>query len=1503
MHDRRDSNRFASHARQHRRRQRGQLIGMGAAMGIMVTSIFSGFAAAQDMTMPPPADFGMYDAGAPPVTSMGGGSFYSQDLGSLVRVRYNSQSYGQDSHGNVDIGSMQVVSFEDAIAFVDGQVTLSDVNGVGFNVGVGYRWLSIMPFSMEPERITGISLWGDGTSTEADNFFPQIGISFESLGDMWDLRANGYIPVGADDQVGDFAPTGVIGFQGNFISEITTATVDSSFYVAELEVARRLGSERDAWGFAGPYVLANDDQDAAGYRAGVRGYAYPDLLLQLAVTHDDIFETNTTFSLTWFIGRTRTNYQPACGLPDRFREPVLRNDYVALAKSSVNGGIPLTDDNGDPFRVVHVDSDAAPGGNGSFEMPLNNLNDIFGNSIPGDIVLDHALSVHTNQQAVLQARQRFLGEGNGIVHTIDTQEEGVIPIPETFAGATNAARPMILNALGDAITITDLNEVSNFTIDGGTRAIVAGASGAGNPDLHDLTIRNTTDDAIVLTPFVRTDTEDADDDGNVTERTVAFNVNIEDVTFENIGGDDIDLNAATIDVTQPDVTLQEAITIVDVVSANGNGRGLLVQNTHAAGTLALTNYMNTGATTTDGRIRFADIAGDVTISNADVIGGTGFALDFDTVATTTAVVIDGLDYDGMTGAAGGIRADNYNGTLTARNSDLTGGTLDGVALLGDSDGTFTFESTVTMMNLGNDVNSAAFRVDGDTLNEFTGVVSVANAISNTMSAGRSVVVSNISEAGTSVTFNGNITDAGRGILVDSNAGGSILFSGNLDLDTMANTAFTATNNTDTNIDAAGTVDIDTTSGDGFVATGGGNLTVSNTNNSITTETGRIAQITGMTISSTGVNFSEVNRTQSAPTEAILLQNNTGGPITIGTLGDDAGESGTIVGGTADAIVIDNSANATVSGLVINNTSAVSGVRVRKSTAPVMTVNMNDLQINGGDFGIEVVGVGGGGGSNLNLTLNDTEMIGSTQTGLMFTDVDMGTIQVNNATIDGNGLAATAGVSIANSNASFTFDANTEIREVNGVDFDVNGGMGTINFAGDITNTVGQSVRVQNVTGGTVNFQAASSITDTAQGMTVLNNTGGTFSFLGTNDFDNGAGTTAVTLTNNTGATMTFAGLNINSTGDGRAFVATGGGTLSVTGTNNIIETENGLGLQLEDMTIGAVDFQRVTVDGATGPVNAIVMRTLTGGQVAIGTTTGAQNSGGILRSTGDAIILEDVQNVDLRQMQILDNGAGFAGVNIDHTAGATTAMDVTIDGLNLDSTAGAGIDLLGANNSNAFNMRLTDGDLENNVAMSITGSGAFGLLVDNNDITTTGADVAFALAFSGTAQSGDVTIRNGNNFVADTGSALSITTAGGTAKTVDLLVEDSMFSNGSAASPAANFLSGGNTLMNATIEGNTFANADAAGSDFTMTANGAQARIRLKLGDADPAGFNTAGGNGEFNLIEDGAADFDVFEKDATFPPMNDRNNGAVVPQSPAGVVNAAAFDDSPVAPPLPVVP
>ena len=72
----------------------------------------------------------------------------------------------------------------------------------------------------------------------------------------------------------------------------------------------------------------------------------------------------------------------------------------------------------------------------------------------------------------------------------------------------------------------------------------------------------------------------------------------------------------------------------------------------------------------------------------------------------------------------------------------------------------------------------------------------------------------------------------------------------------------------------------------------------------------------MTIGDNDVKFSDVNRTAAATTTAIDLQNNTGtGSIDIGNTTDLVGEAGTIEGGTADTVVINNSANVAITGVI------------------------------------------------------------------------------------------------------------------------------------------------------------------------------------------------------------------------------------------------------------------------------------------------------------------------------------------------------------------------------------------------------------------------------------------------------------------------------------------------------------------------------------------------------------------------------------------------------------
>ncbi len=1267
-----------------------------------------GLAVGQELVPPGTEPLGM-DPGAAPVTHMGDASFFSQDLGTIVRLRYNTESYGQDHHGNFDVGTMQVITLDGSSVFFDGQVTLNDSQGVGFNLGVGYRFLSFPRYALDTGRVEGVSLWVDGTSTEGDNFFPQIGVSYESLGDMWDFRTNAYIPVGEQDQVGEFRETGEIGFQGNSLSQLTQAVVDSSFYAGEVEVARRLGSERDAWGFAGPYFLANDDDDTVGYRAGLRGYAYPDLLLQVAVSDDEIFNTNATFSVMWFVGRTRTDYRPACGVPDRLREPVLRNDYVVLAQSFVTDGIPLTQPDGEALRIVHVDSSAPEGGDGTFENPFNMLTDINGaGSGAGDIILAHAESVFSGEAStMLKADQRLLGEGDGFVHTVVTAEEGTFDIPETAPGAGSAPRPVVENTLADAVILAPGgNEVTNFD-------------------------------------------------------------------FEDVNGNAI------------------------------FGMGL---------------------------------TGNVTLRELDVTNGEDFAISLVDVATTSSVTLDEFTYDGGAApdpnAAGGIELVNFDGTFNATDGTLTNGTQAGICIAANgtdnSDGTITFADTFIIDSVDN-ADGAAFEVDG-----FTGVLNINGTIENDI--GKAVSIQNM-DTGAAVTFGATAdithTTTGadaEGVFIANNSDGTIAFNGDLILTTNGSIAF--------DTDEAGN---DVT------------LTAPGANNSINTTNAIGLRIVGTEIGTAGVNFPTLNA--SGGTNGVFLLDNTGGPINVGTLGDQAGESGTIAA-TGDAVVIDNSANVTVSGIRINNPAAVSGVLVTKETAGTQTTNLNDVEINNGAFGVEVTGNGTG---TLNLTVNDSEIRRSTNAGFSVDNIDAGQIQVNNTTLDGDNLNATAdGVRITGSNATFTFDINptddnTVIRDFGGDEFEVDDGSPNVTMHGSVVNTSGRSVFIHNVDGGSVTFTANSSIDDNGAGMLVEDNSGGTFTFLGDNDLNTGANT-AVTIDNNTGATISLSNLNID-TGIGNGFVATNGGTLTVLGTTNTIDTVDGVGLRIEDMTIGAADVAFQTVNVTSGNTNGIILRDLGGtGQVAIGNTAGAQNSGGTLTTTGDAIVLENVADVDLLHLQVVN--AGGQGVNIDHST--ATNMDVTIQDLNLDASSGAGIDVLHSS-ANLFNLRINDSDLEERVEMDIMGAGDFRLLVDNTDVTTGGTDVAFELSFSGSTVDGDVTIRNTSTFTAANAEALLLT-ADGANPSIELAIDNNTFVNTSNTDRTVEILASNGAELNANVTNNSFTNSGTA-EELQIESDGPSSQIDLNLIANGPMGAvlrlrtDNNGGGINFSVVNRDNAD------------------------------------------------
>ena len=286
----------------------------------------------------------------------------------------------------------------------------------------------------------------------------------------------------------------------------------------------------------------------------------------------------------------------------------------------------------------------------------------------------------------------------------------------------------------------------------------------------------------------------------------------------------------------------------------------------------------------------------------------------------------------------------------------------------------------------------------------------------------------------------------------------------------------------------------------------------------------------------------------------------------------------------------------------------------------MTTNLSDLEINGGDIGIETVG---GGTGAVTMTINDTAINSPTAQGLLFDNIcNVRTVAVNGTTVDGNNANGTAaGVLIQNGNACVHLrreHCDPRIRRQRPRSQWRHGYRQLCRRHREFHHRKpGRHHRpdlaVHNITGGSVTLTAASSMNDDNGGITIDNNGTGSVSVLGTNTLNTRA--MRILISNNdvggVNSNVTLAGLNITTTGTGRGLVAELGGTLSVTGTTNDIDTENGTGLFITNMIIGSVDFREVTVDGGTGPANAIVLQTLTGGQVAIGPASGAVGAGGI----------------------------------------------------------------------------------------------------------------------------------------------------------------------------------------------------------------------------------------------------------------------------------------------------
>ena len=878
------------------------------------------------------------------------------------------------------------------------------------------------------------------------------------------------------------------------------------------------------------------------------------------------------------------------------------------------------------------------------------------------------------------------------------------------------------------------------------------------------------------------------------------------------------------------VTLQEATAGAGIVDAT-NGTGLQFNNADGV-------YQFNHAVTLNGGDAGIDViggsGGTFTFSDATITNPTGTALNV--VGGTATVNFTGKITQANNAAAVNVSG-GHSGTINVTEATAGDGIVaatNGTGLqFNNADGVYNFNHAVTL-----DDTVAGSDAGIDIINDSTGTFTFSNA-TITNPTGTALKIA----GGTAmVNFTGKITQANnaRAVAVSNGHSGTI----NLQEVTAGDGIVSATDGTGLHFDNADGVynfnhAVSLNGGDaGINIINGSNGTFTFSNATITNPTGAAFYLSGGTAS---VNFT-----------GKVTQNNNAAAVDVST-----GHIGTITfqeASAGDGIVAATGGT----GLQFNNADGIyqfnHAVTLSGGSAGIDILGGSDgtftfsdatitdrlpapLQVNGGTASVTYVGditqgwnvsaVAVSGGHSGSISFSGGQVSATNGGGLQFNNAD------GSYTFSDVALSGGAGIDVfGGSDGTFTFNSGS-ITGAPGTAVDVNGGSPNLNFNATIANTAGRSVEISSIAGGSLNF--TNTITDSGQGVLVSNNTGGTVTFTGLLDLDTTTND-AVTLANNTGATIRFSQLDINTT-SGQGLVASGGGTLEVAGSNNTINTTTGTGLNLNGVTIGGsgASFKSISVAGAT---NGILLDTVDGGTITVGSGGSIAGDGGYLKNTtGHAVSITNAENVSLNYLIIFN--AGGDGVHVERNG--PDPSTVTVNSSNIINPGGRGIDL------------------------DATGSGKMELNATSNIITGTGQE-NIRLRINDSADVVDLTLSQ--NFLVNSAGeeALLFEGLGAGLKTVNMLVDNNSLTNDSATASTADIDVDDAVRLNATVTSNSFVN-NGAGPQYQTESKNAATWIRLNLN-----GNSANAGAGNFDLTNT-AGTFSVLD----LPNVNANNTGTVI--------------------------
>ena len=253
--------------------------------------------------------------------------------------------------------------------FAESQLWVDEETQIGGDVGGGVRWV-FDGFSVGTNSFITWDKTLQGSSNRRFSFGGEV------LTEYLEVSANGYIPWNDNPgRVGPVLRTNDAFFTNNNLAFRNFQMAEQQMLGADIEAGSTIPTMEWISAYGGAYFWDADmGQDVTGVSGRIR-FDLTSALLDVSVQDDDLFGTTVNVGGELRLGGGPLEFTPRYKtLQNKIYDRVRKRSRIAVQMVRVEDQeLAINPDTGLPFRFIHVDNTAGPGGTGTVENRFNNL--------------------------------------------------------------------------------------------------------------------------------------------------------------------------------------------------------------------------------------------------------------------------------------------------------------------------------------------------------------------------------------------------------------------------------------------------------------------------------------------------------------------------------------------------------------------------------------------------------------------------------------------------------------------------------------------------------------------------------------------------------------------------------------------------------------------------------------------------------------------------------------------------------------------------------------------------------------------------------------------------------------------------------------------------------------------------------------------------------------------------------------------------------------------------